>query len=71
MDGDLLEGQLVLEESEEEEEDEDEDEDEDSDEFVGDPTRFPRWVHAHADVPVVPFWELPARMGVYVRSPRE
>ena len=41
VDGDLLEGQLVLEENEEEEENEDEDEDEDSAEFVGDPTRFP------------------------------
>ena len=49
--------------------DEDEDEeDEDLDELDDTQSRFPRWVPAHADVPVVPLRELPAGVGVYVRS---
>ena len=52
--GDLLVGQLVLEESEEEEEDEDEDEDDDSRRVCWGSYSFSRWVHAHADVSVVP-----------------
>ena len=53
---------------EEEDEDEDEDEkDEDMDESHGTESRFPAGFR-HADVPVVPLRELPAGMGVYVRS---
>ena len=53
-------------ETEEDEEDEDE-EGEDMDETYAE-SRFPRWVPAHADVPVVPLRELPAGMEVYVCS---
>ena len=56
-----------VDEDEEDEEDE-EVEDEDMDETYGTESRFPRWVPAHADVLVVLLRELPAGVGVYVRS---
>ena len=53
-------------ENEEDEEDEDE-EDEDMDEIYAE-SRFPAGFPTHVDVPVVPLRELPAGVGVYVRS---
>ena len=57
----------VEDEDYEEEEDDEEVEDDGMDEIHAE-SRFPRWVPAHAHVPVVPLRELPAGMGVYVRS---
>ena len=62
-DGDVIEAEEVFVEDEEEEEDDD-----DHDEFDGTESRFPDGFLTYADVSVVPFRELPARLGVHVRS---
>ena len=68
VDGDLLEGQMVLEESDEEE-DEDEDEDEDSDEVVGDLSRFPAGFLPMRMCRWFPSGNCRQGWGVHVRSP--